>query len=150
MWQNCTITSGMRNFKFSTPIYTAAVFIALILHTHHKGYNKRLKALTQQTGEDKWLNSRPKEESWSSTCSHRVDVQLRRLQGNSSSGSLEHMLILAGISTNVSGSSWWDRKSLFYASNHNWGTYRQINKRWNVMKYLPLNIIGTFSDSLGR
>lgn len=52
------------------------------------------------------MNSRPKEESGSSTCRHCVDVQLRRLQSNSSCGSLKHMLVLTGISTHVSRSSW--------------------------------------------
>lgn len=50
-------------------------------------------------------NNRPEEQSWPSTRSHGVDVQLRRLQRYPGCGRLKNVFELAGIATYIRGGS---------------------------------------------
>lgn len=71
---------------------------------------RHIDTCKKKMGQDSRLNNRPEEESWSSACSHSVDVQLRCLQGDSGCGSLKHMFILASVTTYIRGSSWRERQ----------------------------------------
>lgn len=53
----------------------------------------------------RWQIKRPEEESGPSTRSHGVDVQLRRLQRHPSRGRFEHVFVVAGVATYISGGS---------------------------------------------